>query len=372
VSPRDELAARYRSALARWLTSPDEESLIEAYEVGRGALGQDLGVLDVAAAHQDALAAELADAPADRAGQLAANARELFEQALAPYEIALRGYRETNRVLESARADLERRVEQRTEDIRQLNAELERRVAERTAQLDGANRELEAFSYSVAHDLRAPLRHIDGFATMLKKRADAMLDETGRRYLDTIGESAKRLGTLIDELLVFSRMSRAPLNRARVDMNALVDEVVAGLAPSLTGRNVRWVRSPLPDVQGDGPMLRQVFVNLVANAVKFTGKRAEAVIEIRAERTGPDAVFTVADNGVGFDMAYADKLFGVFQRLHTQQDFEGTGIGLANVARIVARHGGRVWAEAELDRGARFHVSLPVEAKGEVTGGRHA
>jgi len=237
--------------------------------------------------------------------------------------------------------------------------QLAEETKQRAAQLEGLNKELEAFSYSVSHDLRAPLRHIAGFSDMLQRHADGSLDEKGKRYLNTIIDSAKRMGTLIDDLLVFSRMGRSEMRREPVNLNAIVDETIAEFALDIATRRVNWKRQPLPDVVGDRAMLKQVFVNLISNALKYSGTRPVSEIEIGARDEADETIFFVRDNGVGFDMAYANKLFGVFQRLHESTQFEGTGIGLANVRRIVARHGGRAWAEAELDKGATFYFSMP-------------
>ncbi len=226
-------------------------------------------------------------------------------------------------------------------------------------QLRVANGELEAFSYSVSHDLRAPLRHIDGFADLLGNHAGHALDEKGRRYLKTISDSAKRMGALIDDLLAFSRIGRAEMRHVPVNFNAMADEVIQELRPETNGRNVVWKRQELPSVEGDPSLLRQVVVNLFANAVKYTRPRDPAIIEFGCMVASGERTFYVRDNGVGFDMAYVGKLFGVFQRLHRGDEFEGTGIGLANVRRIITRHGGRTWAEGQPGEGATFFFSLP-------------
>jgi PAS domain S-box-containing protein len=243
--------------------------------------------------------------------------------------------------------------------IERLNAELEQRVRERTAELDAANKELEAFAYTVSHDLRAPLRHISGFSSLLTRRAGDSLDEKGRHYVDTISSSVREMGVLIDDLLQFSRTGRAELQIELVDMNAALAEALAPLQHETDGRIIDWSIGTLPSVMGDHALLRQVWANLLGNAVKYTRGRTPAHIEVRADSVDGEVVFFVRDNGVGFDMQYAHKLFGVFQRLHSASEFEGTGIGLANVQRIVTRLGGRVWAEAEVERGAIFFFSLP-------------
>ncbi len=253
------------------------------------------------------------------------------------------------------------------ERMQQMEVEIHQRSQEVRAvmdQLRAANAELEAFSYSVSHDLRAPLRHIEGFSGMLEKHAAATLDERGRRYLKIIADSARRMGQLIDDLLTFARIGRAELRRVPVPLDNLVDDVRRELAGGLEGRKIEWKIHPLPVVPADPNLLRQVFSNLLGNAVKYTGKRAEAriVIEPVADPEHPDeVVIAVRDNGAGFDMKYAAKLFGVFQRLHSASEFEGTGVGLANVRRIVQRHGGRTWAEGWPGKGAAFYFSLPRE-----------
>jgi PAS domain S-box-containing protein len=233
--------------------------------------------------------------------------------------------------------------------------------------LNTVNQELEAFSYSVSHDLRAPLRHITGFAALLTRSAEGALDSDSRRYLRVIVDAAARMGRLIDDLLAFSRVGRTPLARAMVDLDQLAREVREEVLADANGRTVRWTVASLPRIEADPVLLRLVLVNLLSNAVKYTATRAEAQIEIGARAVKYDeTTFFVRDNGVGFDMQYSDKLFGVFQRLHSSDEFEGTGIGLATVRRIVQRHGGRVWAEGSVGAGATFYVSLPSRQQEDV------
>jgi PAS domain S-box-containing protein len=242
------------------------------------------------------------------------------------------------------------------QQVNELNRQLEGKVT----QVSDVNRELEAFSYSVSHDLRAPLRHIAGFARKLEQHLGDRIDDKAGHHIQVIVSSAQRMALLIDDLLVFSRLGRGALRLQAVDMQSMVDEA-RGLAESGMGdRRIVWTVAPLPMVIGDENMLRTVWQNLLGNAVKYTGQCEVARIEVSVQRQrNGDYEFTVADNGAGFDMQYADKLFGVFQRLHRPSEFPGNGIGLANVRRIVVRHGGRVWAEGELGQGARFHFSLP-------------
>ena len=245
-------------------------------------------------------------------------------------------------------------------EIRTLNDELDRRVRDRTALLEAANQELEAFSYSVSHDLRAPLRHTAGFAELLNKTAGPALTGKSRHYLQQITDSVRQMGQLIDDLLMFSRMGRDDLRREPLDLRRLAEEVIQQLQSQIVGRIICWKVDRLPEVQADRSLLRQVLMNLFSNAVKYTRPRATAEIEIGcAKESADEVVVFVRDNGVGFDMQYAGKLFGVFQRLHLDDEFEGTGIGLASVRRIIARHGGRTWAEGQVDGGARFFISLP-------------
>jgi PAS domain S-box-containing protein len=278
-----------------------------------------------------------------------------------PVEISLGPLKTEQGVLVSVAIRDVTELKRAADEIRELNQQLEGRNAELLA----ANHELEAFAYSVSHDLRAPLRHIDGYVALLGKRAATVLDDTGRRYLNVMSESAKRLGRLIDDLLAFSRAGRSEMHKVQVNVEQLVTDVLDDLQDEMKGRDIVWKRGRLPDVYGDGSLLRQVLTNLISNALKYTRLRAQAHITLGSVggEDGERIVF-VQDDGVGFDMKYADKLFGVFQRLHHRDEFEGTGVGLANVRRIIQRHGGRTWAEGSLGGGATFYFSLPKSKEG--------
>jgi PAS domain S-box-containing protein len=244
----------------------------------------------------------------------------------------------------------------REQDIQNLNQEL----AKRSTELESINKELEAFAYSISHDLRAPLRHMGGYTELLQKRSSSGLDEKSKHYIMMILESAKRMGSLIDDLLAFSRMGRTETQKTLVNMAQLLKEALSEVREDTEGRNIAWKIGTLPDFYGDRSMLRLVLVNLISNAVKFTRRRPQAEIEIGSAHGNTDELIVfVRDNGVGFDMKYVNKLFGVFQRLHQADEFEGTGIGLATVQRIVHRHGGKVWAEGIVDSGATFYFSAP-------------
>ncbi|HTR44953.1 MAG TPA: ATP-binding protein [Thermodesulfovibrionales bacterium] len=241
-----------------------------------------------------------------------------------------------------------------TVSLAETNAALKQKAAE----LEAANKELEGFSYSVSHDLRAPLRHMAGFMELLRKKEWSRLDETSRRYVTVITEASKKMGRLIDDLLSFSRIGRSEMHMAAVDFGTLVRETVEEVQHDAEGREVSWTIGELPDVKGDAALLRLMLVNLFSNALKFTRTRTRAEIEMGCTRVQDEHVFFIRDNGVGFDAKYSGKLFGVFQRLHRQDEFEGTGIGLANVQRIVSRHGGRIWAEGTVGQGATFYFTL--------------
>ncbi len=257
--------------------------------------------------------------------------------------------------------DGDRALRYTQEELRCLNSELEERVQERTRKLAEANKELESFSYSVSHDLRAPLRAIDGFSRILLEDYATKLDADGKRVLDVIRSNTQNMGRLIDDLLAFSRLGRKQIEASPINMRDLADDVFQQLKFGLTDQKIQFKLAPLPATTGDPALIRQVFVNLLSNAAKYSKPRAETVIEVNARAENGDCIYYVKDNGVGFDMTYSQKLFGVFQRLHSVEEFEGTGVGLAIVQRIVHRHGGRVWAEGKVDEGATFYFSLPKE-----------
>jgi light-regulated signal transduction histidine kinase (bacteriophytochrome) len=242
---------------------------------------------------------------------------------------------------------------------------LEQKVRQRTTQLEVVNKELEAFAYTVSHDLRAPLRHISNYVHFLTSSTSSTLSEQDRGFLNNIVSSTERMTKLIDDLLAFSRMGVSEIRPVAIDTQALLEDSLKQIQPEIGSRKIVWKKAPLPPLQGDLSLLRQVFVNLLSNAVKYTRQRDPAEIEIGLQETEDETIIFVRDNGAGFDMKYSPKLFGVFQRLHRQDEFEGTGVGLANVRRIIARHGGRTWAEGKVDGGATFYFTLPKKPRGE-------
>lgn len=257
------------------------------------------------------------------------------------------------------------------EKYRKLNAELEQRVRERTAELEASNKELEAFSYSVSHDLRAPLTHLQGFSELLLDKYQSQLDAQGQKYLHNIQHGAMRMSSLIDDLLMLAKVTRQELRLWDVGLRSLVGEVLSELEGDCGDRKIDWRIATLPFVKCDHGLLKQVFTNLVSNAVKYTRPRDPAVIEIGQTLIDGNLAFFVRDNGVGFDMKYADRLFAPFQRLHRKEDFEGTGIGLATVQRIIHKHGGRIWAESQPGQGSTFFFTLGLEQKKSANGTAH-
>jgi signal transduction histidine kinase len=270
-----------------------------------------------------------------------------------------------------ARLSLQEEIRERVRiagEISKLNMVL----AQRNDDLLAANEDLEAFGHSVSHDLRMPLRHIQAYIGMVETSAASKLDAQEQRRLEGARQAARRMSQLIDDLLSFSRIGRTTLSAVHVDMSELINNTLRELTPEVQGRNIEWNLGKLPRVRGDRALLHQVWVNLLSNAIKYTRPRELARIEVGAVQQERELIFWVKDNGVGFDMAYSDKLFGVFQRMHTVQEFEGTGVGLANVRRIIQRHGGRTWAEAERDQGAKIFFSLPAEQIDRVHDQPHA
>jgi PAS domain S-box-containing protein len=361
----EELLAAIFESSKDWISLLDADTRVLAMSrVGREALslshpgdvlGKGWSELFASADRDQAAAALEAAQRGDHA---------MFKSAAGPPEAPPRWWEMTvsplhsREVLVIARDVTERR--QREERARELAATLEQRVHDRTQALEEINRELEAFSYSVSHDLRAPIRHIGGFADLLERHAAAALDARATHYVKTIAAAARTAGQLVDDLLAFSRIGRAPVTLSSLDMNAIVEACRREVVAEAGGRVAEWRIARLPAITGDAPMVRLVFKNLLSNALKYSRKQALPVIEVGALASATEVTFHVRDNGVGFDMTYADKLFGVFQRLHRVDEFEGTGIGLANVKRIVQRHGGSVRGDGRPGAGATFHVTFPV------------
>lgn len=320
-----DLRQAYESAFEAYVSGAGEAALARAYELGRKAALQGVGILEMAMTHHEVLRQVAARHPDD--STIVRLAAEFFAESLAPFEMTLR-------------AD----------------------VALRDAKVaaEAANRELESFSYSVAHDLRAPLRSIDGFSHLVFEDYGAQLDERGRKYLGYVRESAQRMGQLIDDLLSLARLTRTEMMRVRVDLTAVARAVVDQLQ-IMDGREVDCILQPNVWAIGDARLLRTVFENLFGNAWKFTRHQPAPRIEFGADAGRRPIVYFIRDNGAGFDMAYAAKLFGVFQRLHSVAEFEGTGIGLATVQRVIKRHGGRIWADGAVDHGATFYFTLEEE-----------
>jgi len=300
----------------------------------------------------------------DESGQLVVFLRDITEnkqaeeRVQASQEKLSKALADSNRARQSLLSVLEdQRFAER--EIKLLNETLEQRVIQRTEQLEAAIKELESFSYSVSHDLRAPLRHISGFINLFLENKSTQLTEEELGYLNTVTDSANEMGKLIDALLSFSRLNQAEIQKAKIDTNQLVTLCLKLFEQEINDRKIKLKIDFLPEIYGDHRLLGQVWINLISNAIKYTSKREVAEIEISCTVQEKETIFFIKDNGAGFNMKYVDKLFGVFQRLHKPRDFEGVGIGLANINRIITRHGGRCWAEGEIDKGATFYFSLP-------------
>jgi PAS domain S-box-containing protein len=250
---------------------------------------------------------------------------------------------------------------QAKDEIQKLNLNLEQRVAERTKQLESLNKELESFSYSISHDLREPLFHIEGYIRLLEEKVNSSLDNEGRSFISSIYKSTKHMTHLIDDILTFSRTGYQELIFNSVDMSKLVDDVIVEFKTEFLNRTIHWNISSLPEVKGDKILLHQVFTNLISNAIKFSAHKTQAKIDIGHLVSESENIFYVRDNGAGFDMKFVNRLFNTFERLHSKEEYKGTGIGLANVRRIIERHGGRTWADGEVNKGATFYFSIPNE-----------
>jgi light-regulated signal transduction histidine kinase (bacteriophytochrome) len=323
----EKFETAYKRSLQECLAGAGEIALQQGYELGRQAIRDNLGVMDIVSAQRKVLLELLAGAKTvDDCLKLVKSSHDLFAECLAPFELTHRGFLE----------------------IESLNNRLE-----------AANKELESFSYSVSHDLRAPLRAIDGYSRMILKRRGEDFDEETRRQFRSIRDNVETMGRLIDNLLAFSRLGKQGMSKTRLDMEAMIRDVWQNLLTVNPTRNMTLLTEGIQPGIGDQSLIREVFSNLLGNAVKFTRTREITQIEAGSSTKDGEPVYYVRDNGVGFDMKYYDKLFGVFQRLHNPNEYEGTGIGLALVQRIIHRHGGRVWAESKINEGTCFYFTLP-------------
>jgi signal transduction histidine kinase len=327
----------YAASLSAYLEDPDESGLAAAYALGRAAVDNGAGVTNLATSHAKALGSILGTDPV---AARSVRSISFLVESLAPIEMAHQGFLEANQALQG------------------LNADLEQRVRERTSQLQEANEQLGSFAYSVSHDLRAPARAIHGFSQVLLEDCAPMLDDAGRLALERIQANASRMGQLIDDMLQLARASGEQLSIGSVNLGAIAKEIVADLREQHPERNpeVR-IADPL-FANADADLLRIALTNLLSNAFKFTANQPAPQIDFTSEKQGDDVVYYVRDNGAGFDMAYVDKIFRPFERLHSQEDFPGTGIGLATVHRAIRRHGGRIWAQASVGGGATFFFTL--------------
>ena len=334
--PGEEVRREYVAVLETSLQVEDESALSQAYELGRRALGEGAGVLDMVLLHRTAVDAVLASTPGIDVRRLMAVAADLLRELCSPYEMAFRGYRDAY------------------EALRHLNETLR----QQKEAMEIANQELEAFSYSVSHDLRSPLRRIDGFSQILLEDFHEVLDDEGRQYLHQIREGAQRMAQLIDDLLALSRVKLTDIRRVDVNLTALAGDIAERLRAASPERRGRFIIQDNLLAHGDANLLAVLLENLLGNAWKFSSKREQAEVCVACELREGVPTYLVRDNGAGFDMAQAEKLFAAFQRLHSTAEFEGTGIGLAIVQRVVHRHGGRIWAEGWVEGGAAFYFTL--------------
>jgi len=296
--------------------------------------------------------------------RLAETARIILSEKNYSVRAPVNGERNEIAVLIASFNEMLAQIQERDAALGEAHARLEQQVQERTAQLNAANAELESFSYSVSHDLRAPLRHIGAFSQLLSEEYGSKLEPEAQRYLERIEHGVKNMGRLVDDLLKLAQIGRRDLVRATTDLNALLKDVLADLQPECAGRQIDWRIGDLSPAECDSGLVKQVFTNLLSNAVKYTRRREIAIIEVgQLEQEGATVIF-VRDNGAGFDERYADKLFGVFQRLHRAEDFEGTGVGLSTVQRIIKKHSGEIWAKSEVDKGATFYFVLAAKGRG--------
>jgi light-regulated signal transduction histidine kinase (bacteriophytochrome) len=338
---RRSLASAFAESLAGYLKTPDESALSRAYEIGRQAINDGMGLLDIALMYQDAL--RLLGQTANRSPREFEQAAEFLVEVVAPFEMTIRGYKEANDHLEALTHKLEE------QNLELMNA---------TAAAQAANKDLEAFSYSISHDLRTPVRHIEGFSNLLMEKHGSELQAEAAEYVTTIQRSARNMAQMIEDLLNLSRLDRQSLARATVDLNAIAADVIRELQRDVGRRAVEWRIGTLPVVSCDPGLITLVLTNLLSNALKYTRNSERAVIQVGQRSEETPAVCFVKDNGAGFDQQYAGRLFGVFQRLHRADEFEGTGVGLATVERIIRKHGGRIWAEGVRGEGATFYFTV--------------
>jgi light-regulated signal transduction histidine kinase (bacteriophytochrome) len=334
-----DIEKKYKAALREHLARPDEDTLFGAYQLGHDAIARGMGVLEIADIHQRALVSLTADATTpDEITAIFGNAHAFYREILSSFEMIHRGFRESTAAVE----------------------ELEQRIQQRTSLLQETNKELDTFSYSVAHDLRAPLRAIDGFTRLLQDDFSSQLSDEGRRFLTIARTNAKKMTELLDNLLTLSRANRKKIaTKSLVNMKELAHVVASDLLKKESNRTIVMDIHDVPSVPGSPTMMRQVLLNILSNAIKFTRGLPHPVIEFGSTMREGEQVFYVRDNGIGFEMRNADKLFDTFQHLHPEETYEGTGVGLAVVRRIIHRYGGRVWAEAEPNKGATIYFTIP-------------